>query len=40
MDIYRVLNSLVDNSTSETLNAPDVNAMREVSEIVRSRADL
>lgn len=40
MDIYRVMNGLVDNATNEALSAPDSNAMREVSELVRSRADM
>lgn len=40
MDIYRVMNGLVDNATSETLTAPNMDAMREVSELVRSRADM
>jgi len=40
MDNYRIMNGLVDNATSETLNAPDKNAMQEVSELVRARADM
>lgn len=40
MDVYRVLTNLIENATSENLNAPDINAMREVSEIIRSRTDM
>lgn len=40
MDIYRIMNGLVDNATNESLNAPDKTAMGEVSELVRSRADM
>lgn len=40
MDIYRVMNGLVDNATSSALDRPDMKAMQEVSELVRSRADM
>jgi len=40
MDIYRVMNGLVDNATSSALNTPDLKAMQEVAELVRSRADM
>jgi len=34
------MNGLVDNATSSALNTPDLKAMQEVAELVRSRADM